>query len=416
MNKIITILLGFTLNFVILNYVGSEELNDNKSILIESKNKINNEIEKNPDKINLYLERGKLYFNNKEYELAIKDFNVVIEKEPNNIQGYLNRAKSFLAKKLFDEAISDYRIANTINPNNKEAYNGKKDATKYYAFELIKQGKQVEGKEKLLQAWNIELSNKIIENDQLSVNFFYALKYYYSPSNARRPERIIELLSEANNSHPLINEIKMVLADAFVDLSYKEFDLKNYEKTKELALLAKTIVSSIIPEYTPHRKVNEEDEISLEPENIKKMQIASPEKVKELKNDIDESIRLIFQVIAEDKIYHKDFKGAIIELEKLNKLYPNTEIYYTYIGYALFLNKQVKLSLKTMEKAVKLFPKSSEIYYQLALIHSLNKNKSLALKYLKKSVELNKKLIIDARNDKDFKYIQNEKIFKDIIK
>lgn len=263
---------------------------------------------------------------------------------------------------------------------------------------------------------------KKIEKDPLSVKFIYAFKYSYYISKPPEPEKTIDLLKDIDNksNHPLINEINMLLADSYMDLALKESKLGNYQKTKNSLLKAKKIISFISPKYTPPRKEGEPEDISLSPENIKKWQIASPEKVKDLKKNIDELIIGVFGTIAEGKIYNnkgkKDYKGGINELEALNKLYPNTEIYYTHIGYALFFNKQVELGLKLMKKGVELFPKSGQMYYQFACISSLNKDKENAIYNLKKSIELDKKFLDYAKQEEDLKFIREDKIFKSLVK
>jgi tetratricopeptide (TPR) repeat protein len=422
MNKYLILFALIIINISATSPVNSEELPKdsdiklNKPGIIENTDKqllnkienLNKEIESNPDNINLYLERGKLYFSNKEYDLSIKDFDIFIKKEPDNIQGYLNQAKSFLSKKMFEESITDYNMANQIDPLNKDAYEGLRTATREYGLELIRQGKKNEGKAKLIESAQLSLKNKIIENDDFTVSILLSVKYV----GEHKPEMIIALLKNADKSHPLINEANMLLANAYIDIAGKQYDSNKNQDSINSLLIAKKIAFSITPQNVTHK----EDDLSLSSENIKQFQIASSERVKELKDWVTEAIKLGYSSFAETKIYHKDYKGAIIELEKLNKLYPNHEYYYLDIGYALFLDKQKIKGINMMNKAIKLFPQKGEIFFQFACIQSLSKNKTLALNYLKRSIELNKNLKVNARKAEDFNFIKNDKAFKSIVK
>jgi tetratricopeptide (TPR) repeat protein len=83
-------------------------------------------------------ERGKMYYDNGQYDKAIKDFSELIELMPESTRHYLFRGHAYKEKKDYDRAITDFTTALKLedpnNPKNKliytsrgHAYKGKKD-------------------------------------------------------------------------------------------------------------------------------------------------------------------------------------------------------------------------------------------------------------------------------------------------
>jgi tetratricopeptide (TPR) repeat protein/formylglycine-generating enzyme required for sulfatase activity len=69
-----------------------------------------------------YNNRGLSYFNKKEYDKAISDYNEAIRLQPNHAAAYNNRGNAYQAMKDYDKAISDYNEAIRLEPNYAVAY------------------------------------------------------------------------------------------------------------------------------------------------------------------------------------------------------------------------------------------------------------------------------------------------------
>lgn len=65
-----------------------------------------------------YNARGTAHFQNKEYDLAIKDFDESIKLLPKNAAAYYNRSVSYFGKGNIDQAILDIRLATSYDAKN----------------------------------------------------------------------------------------------------------------------------------------------------------------------------------------------------------------------------------------------------------------------------------------------------------
>jgi tetratricopeptide (TPR) repeat protein len=79
-------------------------------------------IEKEPNKVEGYNNRGIAYMGLKEHERAIEDYNKAIELNPNYAGAYCNRGIAYAGLKQHERAIEDYNKAIKLNPNRAWAY------------------------------------------------------------------------------------------------------------------------------------------------------------------------------------------------------------------------------------------------------------------------------------------------------
>jgi tetratricopeptide (TPR) repeat protein len=70
----------------------------------------------------LYVWRGNTWYNKKEYDKAIIDYDKAIEINSNYALAFYNRGFAWVAKKDYYKAIEDYRKAIAIDPNYASAY------------------------------------------------------------------------------------------------------------------------------------------------------------------------------------------------------------------------------------------------------------------------------------------------------
>jgi Tfp pilus assembly protein PilF len=79
-------------------------------------------LEKNPKSITAYVNRGYMYNQYNEYDLAIRDCNEGIKLDSNHFKFYVNRAVSYRSTGRFDLAFADFNKAIQKNPKNYESY------------------------------------------------------------------------------------------------------------------------------------------------------------------------------------------------------------------------------------------------------------------------------------------------------
>jgi tetratricopeptide (TPR) repeat protein len=85
----------------------------------------NETIRIDPNYRNAYLYRGNAYYNKKDYDKAFADYIQVIRIDPNYALAYLGRGNAYYVKKDYDKAIADYDQAIQIDPNYAMAYNNR---------------------------------------------------------------------------------------------------------------------------------------------------------------------------------------------------------------------------------------------------------------------------------------------------
>lgn len=74
-------------------------------------------LEKDPNRLIAYNNRGNSYAALKQYERAIQDYDKAIELDPNNARAYNNRSNCYLSKHELEKALEDCNKALQLNPN-----------------------------------------------------------------------------------------------------------------------------------------------------------------------------------------------------------------------------------------------------------------------------------------------------------
>lgn len=108
--------------------------NKNNDLALKDFNKA---IEINPQYLGAYNNRGLVYRSTGDNTKAIKDFNKAIKINPDNATGYYNRGVSFNSLGNYNEAIDDFNKAIKINPQYVNAYHTRGYA--YYKLEMYSQ-------------------------------------------------------------------------------------------------------------------------------------------------------------------------------------------------------------------------------------------------------------------------------------
>ncbi|MCY4402482.1 MAG: tetratricopeptide repeat protein [Candidatus Poribacteria bacterium] len=75
-----------------------------------------------PNDAKSYCKRGISYYNKRQYDKAITDYNEAIKLKPDYAEAYSNRAKAYVNIVDFDKAIEDYTKVIELNPKAVDAY------------------------------------------------------------------------------------------------------------------------------------------------------------------------------------------------------------------------------------------------------------------------------------------------------
>jgi len=142
-----------------------------------------------------YYNLGITYFNNRDYDNALKQFDIIISSLPNFEKPYFGRALIYMRKKQYAKAAADFNKVTKFNPNDYKPY--------YYLGVInIQQKKFKKAKTHL---------DKSIELNPDYANNYYELGNIYFTQNKYRPaipqyKRALEIDSENYDAHQKLGE------------------------------------------------------------------------------------------------------------------------------------------------------------------------------------------------------------------
>lgn len=82
-------------------------------------------LEKDPDHLNAYLQRGFCFTMQREYQRAVQDFTAVIERKSDHLWAYTSRGSAYAKLNKHELAIRDFNRVLELDPRNEEAYNNR---------------------------------------------------------------------------------------------------------------------------------------------------------------------------------------------------------------------------------------------------------------------------------------------------
>ena len=106
---------------------------------------------------------------------------------------------------------------------------------------------------------------------------------------------------------------------------------------------------------------------------------------------------------------------AIKCYDKAIKIDPNDAKAWNNKGVALGKLSKLDEAIKCYDKAIKINPKFAGAWYNKACVYALKDDKENTFKNLSKAIELDAKSKEDAKKDRDFKSLWNDKDFKRIV-
>ena len=169
-----------------------------------------------PNLTEAYDNRGLAYDEKGEFDFAIQDYNTAIGLNPNRVKTFINRGRTYSGKENYDRAIEDCSKAIQMNSDNAEAYNNR--GFVYSSKEMYEQA--------------IADYNKAIELEPNYVNAYYNRGLTYSRKGnidlaIKDYDKVIEL--DPNNANVYNSR-----GVAYSQKSEFSIAIKNYNKAIEL--------------------------------------------------------------------------------------------------------------------------------------------------------------------------------------
>lgn len=82
-------------------------------------------LDRDPENLNAYLQRGFCHSLQREYDAAVTDFTSVIQRKNDHLWAYTSRGSAYSRLGKHDLAMRDFNQVLTIDPKNQEAYNNR---------------------------------------------------------------------------------------------------------------------------------------------------------------------------------------------------------------------------------------------------------------------------------------------------
>lgn len=311
-----------------------------------------------------------------------KDLKILqVKNNPDGIKQLILSGKAHFEKKEYGEAIEDLKIVLEADPENHDAKVGLRDSLRDYGVKQLKLGNKEEGKNQLKESAALSLT---LKENQSAILVLKAIQY----NEEQQFEKTIEILNYIKDGDPLFNEKDSIMIKAYIGLSMNNVKDKKYAQAQQYLEKAKDISD----------KMKDESE-----ENFMAKRI------------IDRGLELV--MVSNSLKYQEEGKleEAGIELSKLIKMYPDSALGNSSLGYLKYKQGKFDEAVTLMNKSVSLEPENGLTYYNLACVYSLNKNTDLALKNLKISIKYMPPMKEKAKGDEDFNNIKELKEFKNLV-
>lgn len=402
-----------------------------------------------PEDLTALLHRANLYFNQRKYDLAEKDFNKIIELEPGNTAGYLGIAQNNIAEGNYEKAISHLALASKLNESN-PVIMGVIFALKAEAY--FKQGKWNETTECIINSLSanymdskaFHLMLKLPQDAITSIKARLKIQEIKDPSNSIWPYFMGELLENNNDYEEAINfynkafKIKNLPGYAR-NISNCYYELGNYNKALEFINKAITIFPEAEDFYYAKAKILNE--------------------IGNYEDALTQIDKYIAMVPEDEEAYHHrgwinqekgDFKQAINDYTVAIILDPEYTYSYLNRGHCYYLLGLTKLATDDFQKVIYLdttpnadpcahfayfylgqSEKAKEflnfclenaneedyvgILYDAACLYSLLGDTETSLSYLRESLKRGFRRFAHIKVDKDLDNVRNSKQFVDLI-
>ena len=299
-----------------------------------------------------YLQRGNAYFNLKEYESAIEDYEKTIELNPENVAAYFNRGILYFEQGKYELAIKDYEKAIQLNPDFK-TYNNR--GVSYSTL----------GKYNLA----IQDYTKSIELNPEDVFAYGNRGKIYD--ELEKNDLAIQDYTKAIELNSYSDELYFNRGNVYYELENYDLAIQDYTKSIELnpdnasTYYNRGIVYSKLEKYKLSIRDNTKS-IELNPEN---------------------SFAYLNRGVSYSKL--GGFDLAINDYEKSIELNPDDVFAYINRGVSYSKLKKYDLAIQSYAEGINLHPDNADLYFNRGHLYSELEKYDLSIKDYTKSINLN---------------------------
>jgi tetratricopeptide (TPR) repeat protein/S1-C subfamily serine protease len=298
-----------------------------------------------------YRTRGGIYYELKEYKLAIDDYTQAIKIDSQNANSYAIRAGIYYKLKEYKQAIDDYNQVIQIDPQNATYY-----GARGFAYFELKEYKQA------INDWS-----QVIKFDPKDATYYGLRGNTYLLSKEYR---------QAINDYTQAIKIDPKNANYYSGRGIAHHLLEDYKQA--------------IDNYT--------QAIKIDPKKIINLRGAAYLQLKEYKLAIDDYNQAI-QLDPKNAIYYgtrgdaylqlKDYKQAINDYTQAIKLKPDYPEAYYVRGIAHYFLKDYKQAIDDWNQAIKLKPDYPEAYRNLGIVSYEMGEVETAINYWRNAIKIN---------------------------
>lgn len=334
--------------------------------------------------LDIYVNRWRIYYTNKNYEAALADVNSGLELDAENGDLLLARADLSYANKDYDAALDSYQKAALKSPNSGDIYLS--IARIYNLKGETKQAVDAAGLAVSKGARNPEEAYLLIGTGQKRLkNFPEAIRALESAKNinARNYDiytELSDLYKSQNRFDDAIKNARSALTvfgndgNIYTDLSWYYSLAKRHEEASEAAKAGIRLLPDQYMAYTNLCRAYND---------LEKPEMAIRECNNALKLKPNDGETLFYLGRSHDLLKkYSDAEGyyrrAVAGLEEFVKERPDYADGYYLLGNAYFADNKRRRAIESYQKAIDLSPMFARAYYNLGHVYLVEGNKGAA--------------------------------------
>jgi tetratricopeptide (TPR) repeat protein/S1-C subfamily serine protease len=333
----------------------------------------------------VYRTRGGIYYELKEYKLAIDDYTQAIKIDSQNANSYAIRAGIYYKLKQYKQAIDDYNQVIKFDPKDATYYGmrgGAYSELKDYkqAIADYNQAIQLDPKEAIHYSMRGLAYLQLKDYKQAIANYTQAIQL--DPKNAN-------YYSGRGIAHHFLEDYKQAI-DNYTQAI--KIDPKKIINLRGAAYLQLKEYKLAIDDYNQAIQLDPKNAIYYGTRGDAYLQLKD---YKQAINDYTQAIKLkpdfagAYHVRGVAYSESKDYKQAIDDLTQAIKLDPKNADYYYSRGFANYKFKDYQQAINDWNQAIKLKPDYPEAYTNLGIVSYEMGEVETAINYWRNAIKIN---------------------------